>query len=845
MNLRLKGEKVISRLLGRRKKSSVQLAGKFYPSSGQHNPFMYGNLDRENDGTTTAAPKIVVQDESSKATENPWNTAGVRNARDDVLNTDAQSKANRVLRSETPDIVTSEHEGEFDKILLLRALINCLLRHSAFDVDMNKSSGFFNHAHHLVFNNPTMVDKYTNIVNQVVGDREAKAKELLSRHIIPGAAHDSSARDPPPQCHPGTRIKINERIMAWFYDERKRELILWIYGPAGVGKSAIVQTIAEALAISKCLGASVFFSRPNGRNNSRSVFITIAYQLAVHIEPYCAFISDKLASDPELVNKGMKEQFRAFIVEPFVQAKIGSGGKTWSILLDGLDELDEQRWQREIIRLVTTFVLEYPEVPLVWVISSRPEPHISNTFKQKQTISSYWEEYVPVDSPEACQDVERYLRSSFETIRQDFPHIIPKDWPDEMKIVTFAYAASGLFAFADVAVRFIGDPRHADPVTRLEDVLSVIDGSGVSSVDDQPFAHLDAMYTRILTSIPSKTWPTTQRLLGTIFVFYGTLASAKALSVTLSLELSKIYSSMNDLYSVLDIPLDDVYSQLVFHHASFVEFLEDDTRSKEFYISSEDAWRQINKYCLELWLDFKRQFPQGSSSGYKDRWSKFASRFHSSSDASISVDTTSKFDAALLYYIHGSLLDSLSEMYSAVQAEASQEDNEEQLFDLMRRVDAAVACHGVIYQRIFVCLWFDVWKTYQAELMNRGIACEIRLGHLQSDRLEWPREHPTHTWEKSSSTQSGSETYKEMPSSPESFNEYMSGLKYLQQRNPTVRVLISGTPGNRFAVFIYEYTEDDDYKEYSLHLRNQSPKFDEYDYHGYYCIPYPDDTSII
>lgn len=111
-----------------------------------------------------------------------------------------------------------------------------------------------------------------------------------------------------------------------------------------------------------------------------------------------------------------------------------------------------------------------------------------------------------------------------------------------------------------------------------------------------------------------------------------------------------------------------------------------------------------------------------SGSGYKDRWSKFASRFHSSSDASISVDTTSKFDAALLYYIHGSLLDSLSEMYSAVQAEASQEDNEEQLFDLMRRVDAAVACHGVIYQRIFVCLWFDVWKV---SLRSRDFICTL------------------------------------------------------------------------------------------------------------------------
>jgi hypothetical protein len=297
------------------------------------------------------------------------------------------------------------------------------------------------------------VENYTNIINQVAGDREVKgesailyehtqdllkrhsAKELLSKFIIPGAAHDSSVRDPPPQCHPGTRIKINERILSWFYDEKKRELVLWLYGPAGVGKSAVVQTIAEALALAKCLGASVFFSRPNGRNISQSVFITIAYQLAVHIGAYCAFISEKLASDPELVNKGMKEQFKTFIIEPFVERKIDADGKTWGILLDGLDELDEHHWQREIVRLVTAFALEHPDIPLVWIISSRPEPHIFNTFKAKQTIPSYWEVYVPVDSPEACRDVERYLRNSFETIRQDSPRIVPRDWPAEINIV--------------------------------------------------------------------------------------------------------------------------------------------------------------------------------------------------------------------------------------------------------------------------------------------------------------------------------------------------------------------------------------------------------------------------
>jgi hypothetical protein len=153
-----------------------------------------------------------------------------------------------------------------------------------------------------------MVEKYTTIINHVVGDKDSKGEsasseltrkllrrhsaELLWKHIITGAAHDSSDRDPPPGCHPGTRIEINERIMNWFYDAKKQEFVLWIYGPAGVGKSAIVQTIADALGLANCLGASVFLSRPNGRDSSRSVTITIAYQLAVHIEDYYTFISE-------------------------------------------------------------------------------------------------------------------------------------------------------------------------------------------------------------------------------------------------------------------------------------------------------------------------------------------------------------------------------------------------------------------------------------------------------------------------------------------------------------------------------------------------------------------------
>jgi predicted NACHT family NTPase len=75
----------------------------------------------------------------------------------------------------------------------------------------------------------------------------------------------------------------------------------------------------------------------------------------------------------------MAAHFAAFIIEPFVEKKIGAGGR-WGILLDGLDELEREDAQCQIIKLITAFVHEHRDTPLVWVIASRPEPHISNTF---------------------------------------------------------------------------------------------------------------------------------------------------------------------------------------------------------------------------------------------------------------------------------------------------------------------------------------------------------------------------------------------------------------------------------------------------------------------------------
>ncbi|EKM76986.1 hypothetical protein AGABI1DRAFT_122279 [Agaricus bisporus var. burnettii JB137-S8] len=224
--------------------------------------------------------------------------------------------------------------------------------------------------------------------------------EKLLKETIPGAASDSSARDPPPRCHPGTRLAILDRCL-WFIAHCSREKkIRWVVGAAGVGKSAIMQNVTESPKLQVTCHVSVFFSI-NGRNDGTKAIITLSYQLAAKSAPYRQLIESEIARDPSLLQASMRVQFEKFIVEPFIhKSQLLNSAERILVVVDGLDECKNRDTQLQLLRLISEFCIKYPSSPLVWLIASRPEQHITSFF------SSAHEEIV-IDSDEACADVER------------------------------------------------------------------------------------------------------------------------------------------------------------------------------------------------------------------------------------------------------------------------------------------------------------------------------------------------------------------------------------------------------------------------------------------------------
>ncbi|KXN89418.1 hypothetical protein AN958_05709 [Leucoagaricus sp. SymC.cos] len=427
----------------------------------------------------------------------------------------------------------------------------------------------------------------------------------LAKATIPGAAYDSSARDPPPRCHPETRLAVVERIQHFFADRNYNRSMMWLVGPAGVGKSAVMQTLAENASLSTSniqLGASLFFSI-NGRDDGSKAITTLAYQLAVTHMPYHQYLKCLVLHDPELLHKSLATQFDRFIVKPFtiLTEQANPGRQRFLIVIDGVDECLGHGTQCELLGLVAHFCINHPKSDLVWIVASRPEPHITAFFSSDEVIPAYLKEELVVDSDQARMDVEKFLRDEFRRIQKKSPTLVhlPR-WPTENDFLPIAAASDGLFAYGSTAIRFIYDSAYGNPASRLRQLLEVIASVRVRGVKGKlhPMADLDALYARILSQVPQDILSDTKKLFLLILKPHDDFSYMETWCDWLGMSLDSVHGAVHQLHSVLNIPPGAAVKDrlITTFHKSFCDFLRDPSRSGLFPDIKREA-EELNASC--------------------------------------------------------------------------------------------------------------------------------------------------------------------------------------------------------------------------------------------------------
>ncbi|KAF9067159.1 hypothetical protein BDP27DRAFT_1423180 [Rhodocollybia butyracea] len=356
--------------------------------------------------------------------------------------------------------------------------------------------------------------------------------------------HDSVESFPQPRCHPETRTKMLKDLQKWSLEkDPTSSSILWLFGPAGAGKSAIMRTLSRQLQSAGWLGGCFFFKRGHlTRGNAKVLSVTIAYQLAISVPWLKGPISQVVEADPSILAKSIETQLQKLISEP---CRMHPRQSPLTILIDGLDECEGQDFHLEILRAIRNCFAEHP-LPLRFIISSRPEAHIRELF---ESSSVYHGIYKPFNVEQSFDDIRTYFLDEFSRIHHEHRQTmatVPLPWPFPEVLHKLVQKSSGYFIYASTIIKFIDD-QYYRPTERLAIVMQDQIGS------ESPFDMLDQLYISILSTVPIAKRP---KLIQILCVLVNFDFSPDELDKLLKLEIGDTRLFLRSLHSIFNVPLE-------------------------------------------------------------------------------------------------------------------------------------------------------------------------------------------------------------------------------------------------------------------------------------------------
>ncbi|KAJ6525158.1 hypothetical protein B0H19DRAFT_1276241 [Mycena capillaripes] len=370
---------------------------------------------------------------------------------------------------------------------------------------------------------------------------------ILHRIAAAEAFHDPADSYDQPRCHPETRTEMLEKLENWCINSEwpttvmepptttdMEPIILWLHGPAGAGKSAIMASLSQRLADAKRLGGTFFFKRGHPRRgNAQVLFDTLALQLAVNVPQLKSRISRAVDENPTIVGRSINVQLRELILEPSRDLDTAP----WTIIIDGLDECAGEETQQEILHLIRDSAKQ--RRPLKFIIASRPEAHIREVVEGP----SFRGVYRGFNVEQSFNDVRTYFRSEFAKIHRDHSTMgsVQIPWPSEEIMEHLVDKSSGYFIYATTVIKFVGD-KHFRPTARLKIITD-----GTEDSFQSPFGALDQLYTQILSAVP----PPHDRLVAILRVVLHFGMTPSQIEVVLGMAPGDVELSLRGLHSVL------------------------------------------------------------------------------------------------------------------------------------------------------------------------------------------------------------------------------------------------------------------------------------------------------
>lgn len=437
-------------------------------------------------------------------------------------------------------------------------------------------------------------------------ERRQFLSQMLQSHVVVNASYDAQGKQP---CDPDTRNDVLAEIRAWIYDiSMTAQSFVWLTGDPGSGKSAITASIAKEYQDAEILWAQLFINRNNDETTDpKSIFPSIAHQLAKFSPAVAAIIHDALKHKPSLVTDISSEQAAGLFINAVTAASAVDPTKPVLVVIDGLDEINHDRLSDTANILSELFSKVHGNVKVF--IASRTEDDIRKPFTKVATGNNVKRIHLDTSAQSSIVDVSNFLRRKIVNIVID-NDLDWEKWPGEQRMDSLCTRASGLFIWAVTVAKFLHEQIRAEGTECLDVVLDLLNTDGMGDIN--------VLYGTILqltigeSTERSNSWAFERfrRIIGCIVVLreplrVDDLQSLLDLRQTSSSSPVDIKNFVRRLRTVLVAGTAAVDGYTVPRlHKSFFEFITSERASPQWRVSPAVSNGEIAVQCLRQLVTF-------------------------------------------------------------------------------------------------------------------------------------------------------------------------------------------------------------------------------------------------